>query len=385
MIKNMWYALEFSHEITATPKQAVCLGQKLVLYRTPRGKVVCMSDLCVHRGAQLSQGTTKGDCIVCPYHGWEYEPDGACTRIPAHPEKTIPRKARVDSYPVEERYGFVWVFLGDLPAEERPPIPEWPEFEDPRFRPVYGTFEWPANFARIVENGIDPSHAPFVHGGVFGNPEQPEVPDFEITETPWMAKTQFALPAQKPRGLWSKVSSGKKDLKSRPPVIVESAWYLPNLIKLDVHLPLGRLVIYDTNIPVSETQTRVLWVALRNFFPQKVFDRDTRRRVMRIFVEDEAVVSKIRPELLPFDLSAELHVRSDALAIAYRRRLFELMDQGWGIDSDHVMGDQPTREAVVIPSPARREIPELRRAWVLKSVPVRKPNPVEPDEREVRS
>jgi nitrite reductase/ring-hydroxylating ferredoxin subunit len=159
MLKNFWYAIAFSHEITEQPSKHTVLGQQLVVFRQKRsGRVVVMSDLCVHRGGALSGGwqDDKG-CVVCPYHGWEYDADGKAVRIPANLEgRPIPKKARVDSYPVQEKYRFVWVFLGDLPEEERPPIPNWDEhFNDPSLRAVEGQFLWNANYERVMENGCD--------------------------------------------------------------------------------------------------------------------------------------------------------------------------------------------------------------------------------------
>ena len=98
MLKNFWYAVEFADRVSAKPVRVTVLGQHLALYRTPEGRAVALSDLCVHRGAALSGGTVKGDRIVCPYHGWEYAPGGQCMKIPANPpERAIPRKARRDS------------------------------------------------------------------------------------------------------------------------------------------------------------------------------------------------------------------------------------------------------------------------------------------------
>ncbi|MDX6744378.1 aromatic ring-hydroxylating dioxygenase subunit alpha [Actinocorallia sp. A-T 12471] len=375
MLKNFWYAVEFSDQVTSKPKKITCLGQDFVLYRTSKGQVVCLSDLCAHRGAALSGGWTKDDCVVCPYHGWEFEPDGKCVKIPANLEgRGIPRKARVDSYPTEERYGFVWAFMGDLPEEERPPIPVWPEFDDlkkngGKWKPVYGDYLWNSNYERILENGCDISHTPFVHQGAFGNPERPEVEEYEVQmPDEWSAFATVRLYPPKPKGLWGKITGGSKDLKDRPPVETSAGWMLPNMIKLHVRLPMGNIIIYDSNVPISETQTLVKFVALRDFFTADWADANALKRIYRIFAQDAPVVDGTRPELLPADLAAELHVKSDLIAVHYRRRRQELADKGWMLgDEDRIVGDVPRREATVIPSPARKNNPALARAWVHKA------------------
>jgi phenylpropionate dioxygenase-like ring-hydroxylating dioxygenase large terminal subunit len=366
VLKNFWYAVEFSKDVSTSPRRVTCLGEDLVLYRAPSGRATCMSDLCVHRGAALSAGWTRGDCIVCPYHGWEYAADGACTRIPANKAGVpIPKKARVDSYPVQERYGFVWVFLGDLPEVERPPIPHLGYCEDTSFRPVYGEYRWASNYERILENGCDISHPPFVHSTSFGNPDKPEVPDVEIIETEFGAEATVELEPPAPKGLWGLLNRGK----DRPKVKTTTAFYMPNVIKLEINLPLGKLVIYDTNIPIDETHTLVKFVVLRNFFTGAWADRNTLQRTLKIFREDEPIVDEVRPELLPFDLPSELHIKSDGMAIAYRRMRAKALAKGWGIDRHSFAVDGPRRTATVIPSPARREVPELVNAWVMKETP----------------
>ena len=183
-----------------------------MVYRKSDGSVACLSDLCVHRGAALSKGELKGDCLVCPYHGWEYEPNGAVSKIPANPPgRSIPKKARVDSYPTIERYGFLWVFLGDLPEEERPPIPVWPEFEQTdKYRAVTGEYLWHSNYERIMENGTDIAHAPFVHGGVFGNPEKAEVADHVLEEDALVLLRRGDPAPAEPKGT-EQVPHGRQD------------------------------------------------------------------------------------------------------------------------------------------------------------------------------
>lgn len=132
-----------------------------------------LSDLCVHRGGALSQGRVDGERIACPYHGWQYRTDGTCALIPAQPQRTVPPKARVDAYPVTERFGIVWAFLGDLPEQECPPLPQWPERDEPGRRRIQGEFSWAAHVDRVVEGGPDVVHGPFVHRGTFGRSPRP--------------------------------------------------------------------------------------------------------------------------------------------------------------------------------------------------------------------
>ena len=124
ILKNFWYVAELSSAITNKPKGITMLGQDFVLYRDTKGQVVALHDLCVHCGAALSKGWVEDDCICCPYHGWKYQSDGTCIEIPANPPDTlIPQQAHIDAYPAQEKYGWVWLFLGDLPEGERPPLP----------------------------------------------------------------------------------------------------------------------------------------------------------------------------------------------------------------------------------------------------------------------
>ncbi|WP_067860894.1 aromatic ring-hydroxylating dioxygenase subunit alpha [Nocardia shimofusensis] len=363
MMKNFWYALEFADRVTRKPARVTCLGQEFVLYRDRAGKPVCMSDLCVHRGGSLAQGTVSGDRITCPYHGWEFDPDGACTKIPANAEgRTIPRKARVDAYPTEERYGMVWAFIGDLPEAERPPIPHIPQHDDPAFRMVQVEMEMDANYERVFENAVDASHTPFVHGTAFGNPDKPQIPDFAIRSDDWSAEADIPMSPPPPKGLWGWLSKRRQ----RPEhVVVTNGWYLPNVVKLHVRLSIGELILYDFNIPVSQDKTLIKILGYRNFFTGAWADDNARKRIEKILLQDRPVVEAQRPELLPFDLADELHVRSDGLQVAYRRRRNQLIKDGWWVGGDDIIAmPGPRRNATVIASPTRREHPELASAWV---------------------
>lgn len=239
-----------------------------------------------------------------------------------------------------------------------------------RFRAVTGEYLWHSNYERVLENGCDIAHTPFVHAGSFGNPDRPEVEEYTLDESDeWSAFATVSMHPPAAKGLWSKLYQDRRSRgRDRPPVVSTAGWMLPNLVKLHVRLPFGNMIIYDTNIPVDETTTLVKWVALRDFFTGSWADANTRKRVYRIFGQDAPVVDGTRPELLPADLGAELHLRSDLISVAYRRRRQELAAKGWMVgDGDRITGDVPERTSTVIASPSRREVPEFARAWEQKA------------------
>lgn len=120
----------------------------------------------------------------CPV---ECAPDARLLRVPAP-------GARVDSYPVEERDGWIWVFLGDLPEPERPPIPRFPEFGRTGWRAVRVAVMWNAHYTRVVENTADVAHTPFVHRTSFGDPHATVIPEFTVTGDEHTTRASILLP-----------------------------------------------------------------------------------------------------------------------------------------------------------------------------------------------
>jgi len=365
MLKNFWYVAEDSKNVGTKPVHVRMLCQNLVLFRDETGKVACLSDICIHRGASLSGGKVVDGCVQCPYHGWRFGSDGVVTKIPAQKNRKIPKRARVDSYPTQERYGWIWVFLGDLPEAERPPIPEFPEYDDPEWRVVKGEWSWDADYARVVENGLDFAHAPFVHEGAFGDPDEAEIEDFEIEYHEWGAYAQATMKPPKPKGLWSFL------VKERSPVVARTGFHLSGaLMRLHVTIsPKMNLVIYDVNTPVDETTTLTRWAAARDFFTGSWADFDARRRTLKIFRQDAEILHRVNPRLLPVDLSEELSVKSDGLQIAYRKLRRKYVEKGWAIDTEKLV-ELGHKHARTIPSPARASADAPSR-WVLPSVPLK--------------
>ena len=365
MIINQWYVAEEVANITDKPKRVKLLGFDFVLFRDGNGVINCLSDVCIHKGASLGAGQLLNGCVECPYHGWQFNGAGNVTKIPSLPAGTkIPSRARVDSYPVKEKFGWVWVFLGDLPEPERPPLPDFPEYDDTEhYRCIRGEWFWNADYARIVENGLDFAHAPFVHPS-FGNRDTAEIHDFEITQDEWSARAKVTYIPPLPKGIWKYVRGEKTPVEAQPGYHVSGA-----TMRLDVWLtPTWRMVIFDVNTPIDENTTLTRWIMARTFFRQKIWDGDSRKRTIKIFEQDTRIVEEICPERVPTDLREELSVKSDALMNAFRFKRRELIQKGWLLDVETMKAMIDGRRAVVIPSPTRRE--ENGRNYVLKTAPL---------------
>lgn len=169
MIRNQWYIVLDSKEVKRGKAVGVLrMGEKLVFWRDPSGKLTCMLDLCPHLGALLSQGKVVSDRIQCPFHGFEYDANGKCRYVPAIGKNgKIPNALEAGTYPVYEKGGWIWIYWGKPPKDDLTP-PSYFEDLDDHFS--YGSFrqDWPVHYSRMVENQLDVMHLPFIHSNTIG-------------------------------------------------------------------------------------------------------------------------------------------------------------------------------------------------------------------------
>jgi phenylpropionate dioxygenase-like ring-hydroxylating dioxygenase large terminal subunit len=111
MIRNQWYVVLESNEVGAQPVGVTRLGEKLVFWRDPEGKVNAAVDRCPHRGAALSIGKMQSGHLQCPFHGFEYDPSGKCVLVPANGRTgVIPNAMLLKTYPTQEAHGLIWLW-----------------------------------------------------------------------------------------------------------------------------------------------------------------------------------------------------------------------------------------------------------------------------------
>nr|CAD1827834.1 unnamed protein product [Ananas comosus var. bracteatus] len=177
--REEWYPLYLSAEVPADAALGLTVFDKqVVLYRDADGTLRCHTDRCPHRLAKLSEGQLVDGKLECLYHGWQFDGNGKCVKIPQLPEGAkIPRSACVRTYEVRDSQGVVWIWM----SEKNPPnvekLPWFEHYARPGFVDNSTIHELPYDHSILLENLMDPAHVPISHD-----------------RTDWTAKREDAQP-----------------------------------------------------------------------------------------------------------------------------------------------------------------------------------------------
>jgi phenylpropionate dioxygenase-like ring-hydroxylating dioxygenase large terminal subunit len=164
-LHNTWYVAAIATEVAADGLfHRRILDISVLMYRKADGVAVAMHDRCPHRFAPLHLGKRVGDEVQCPYHALRFDANGQCTHSP-HGDGTVPARACVRVFPLVERYGFLWIWMGEADAADPSTIPAYTRLEsEPVNAVAHGYMHMPANYQLIVDNVMDLSHVDHVHG-----------------------------------------------------------------------------------------------------------------------------------------------------------------------------------------------------------------------------
>ncbi len=386
MYINFWYPIVLCKDLGALPQKVRILSHDFVVFRDEQGTPAVLSDTCGHRGASLSAGKCKEDgTIQCPYHGWRYNTKGVCTLIPSIGKTTKPPpRARVDSYPVQEKHGIVFAFLGDLPEAERPPIMPIPEAEDPQWRPTLLTFDVNYYYERSIENGLDPAHNEYVHPthGHSGEREDTYImTDLRPHQNNIWGNgflSSFDAPPIRSR-FWKlfRKPGGKMEAGSGTYGPNHMWTYINFNAKTGIHQ-------FMFEAPIDEYNTRIFLLCYRNLgffridragflgkifkpFLNRLIDKKIDQRNMVIAMQDVKVINNLKPTLTPPLRTRELMMPADRVIHEYRDKLLSFEERGWRIDLPALRKAHETGDVIyAIPSPERRQL----NTWVLENVPL---------------
>ena len=235
-LRNQWHVAAWARDIGRTPLARILLGEYVVLYRKQDGTPVAMENRCPHRNLPLSEGRLIGDSLECGYHGMVFDCAGTCTHVPGQAE--IPAWARVGAYPVAERHGWLFIWMGDPALAAGSPVPDFhARLDDPDWRAVTGQTHAQCGYRLILDNLLDLSHLSYVHSGSTGNAavaeraalSSEELADGGVRVTRWMADIPPA------------------------PAFVEYAGYSTNLDRwqISTFMPPGLIAINNGSVPAG--------------------------------------------------------------------------------------------------------------------------------------
>lgn len=217
------------------------------------------------------------------------------------------RGTRVRAFPTKERYGLVWVALEDPIADIAP----FPEYDDDSYLTYVSIrASWNASAGRFSENGLDVTHFAWVHPGTLGHRDEAECPDIDIKVTGYGFEYAYSR-----ESLDSPFATGGETVHSR------TMHHLPFTRRRVLDSAAGHSVQFVTAKPTRARQCEIWMVESRDHHrddpiePYIVFSRE-------LLEQDRRIVESQRPEMLPIDLTEELHLRGpDSVALTYRRTL----------------------------------------------------------------
>jgi phenylpropionate dioxygenase-like ring-hydroxylating dioxygenase large terminal subunit len=177
LLRRYWHPVGLWADASATPREVKALGKDLILFRDGAGKAGLLHSRCAHRGTTLYYGKVEERGIRCCYHGWLFDAEGHCLEQPCEPEGGLFRdKVRQPWYPVEERYGLIFAYMG--PPAKKPVLPRYECLEnmdegefveaDDTSLGGGGPTIIPCNWLQHYENVVDPFHVPILHAAFSG-------------------------------------------------------------------------------------------------------------------------------------------------------------------------------------------------------------------------
>jgi len=332
-VRNAWYVAAYASEVGAAPLARTLLDQPMVLYRRTDGRPVVLEDRCCHRSLPLSMGKVIGDRLQCGYHGLEFDPTGACVRVPG--QTTVPPGARVGRWPAVERWGFVWVWPGAADAADPALIPDWHWLGDPGWMVNHGALlPLACSYELVTDNLQDLSHLSYVHTSSIGNDA---ILDFPVrTErTGDMVRMTRWIPDRPPPPLYARVGNydGPVDrwqvVETTPPAFtIVHAGCAPAGLTDRKTVPAHGVHVKVLNAPTPQTERSCIYFYAHAFnFGQgdAALKQDMFDTFLKIFQEDIGIMEAQQAVLDRDPAAPQIDINVDAPGIACRRMVRERM------------------------------------------------------------
>ena len=328
-LRNAWYVAALSREIGRHLTPLQMLGERIVVFRDRRGEPVVLEDACPHRKLPLSRGRLTGDCVECGYHGLTFDASGACVRAPT--QDLIPPLARVLSYPAVDKYGLLWVWMGEPSAADEADLIDIEYAEHPDWHITRGAaLSCRCNYLYLMDNLLDPSHVAWVHPTTFASSGTQDTP---LNRKEWsngLVVSRWIRDVEVPAYYAQLVKfKGRCDRLQHYEVR-----YPSTAINRSIFVPSGRggeqwqqaehpyvMVSYHFITPTDENNTRYHWLQQRNTDPDDESITETiARGALEAFEEDREVLEAVH-EGIANERTRHINLVLDAAATRFRTTL----------------------------------------------------------------
>ena len=337
-LKNTWYVACTADELQDKPLGRKICGESIAFYRALGNQVAGVEDFCPHRGAPLSLGSVCEGKLVCGYHGLAMGCDGKTIAMPGQRVRGFPA---IRSFPVVERYGFVWVWPGDAALSDAAKIPQLDWFDNPEWAYGGGLFHVNCDYRLMVDNLMDLSHETYVHASSIGQKEIDEVPCQTVVEGEKVITSRFMHNIMAPP-FWQMALRGNNLADD----VSVDRWQIcrftpPSHVMIEVgvaHAGKGGYdaapehkvasVVVDFISPETETSIWYFWGMARRFNPGDSALTDSIREGQRkIFSEDLQMLESQQRNLLAHPDRVLLKLNIDAGGVQSRKVLDVLLAQ----------------------------------------------------------
>ncbi len=334
-LRNTWYVAGWSRDFGRELTEKTFLDESIVFYRTESGQPVALENACPHRKLPLSHGRLKGDVVECGYHGLTFDCTGSCVAAPTQPDR-IPPRARVGSYPVVDRYRFLWIWMGNPGDADPDLIFPIENFDDPGWGMTDGgVLDIDCNYLWVADNLLDPSHVAWVHvtsfagAGTDHSPLKVERTDRGVIVWRWIyggMPSPYYADLVKFEGECDRLQHYEM---CYPAIGLNKSVYTPAGTggpgKAHVELTYVN-ISYNFMTPIDENRTRYFWFQHRNTDPE---DREISERMnagaLAAFLEDRDILVAVH-EGMKNRKSPNIDLGLDAGAKLFRKSLERLID-----------------------------------------------------------
>jgi vanillate O-demethylase monooxygenase subunit len=316
-LAGFWHPVAAAADLGDEPITVTLLGRYWVLARMG-DEIVALPDRCPHRLAPLSAGTIEGDRIRCAYHGYAFDKHGTCVEIPAQdPHLPIPSRASIGAAAgVTERYGLLWL----APETPKWPIPDLPEWDDPRWSRQELVATWNAGAAQMVDNFLDVAHFPFTHRDSFGDPDDRVVPDYDVVREGWSFTARHVHVARHvdDSGTYGHYQERVQEFTFTPPHTVHLL-----LTHTEDESQMSMAFLMQ---PIDAVTTRLWVLDFHKDAEARGIDGERLRLArLQVTAEDKDLLEQFPQKWFPLELTDEVHTKADKITIELRRVLRDIV------------------------------------------------------------